>query len=184
MAQNGASAPRETVGALVKSESARLWRYIRGRVASNADADDVMQDVLAQLAALSGPVDVAAGWLYTVARNRLIDRYRKRQITTAEPRVDDDGLELGLDAWLADGRGDPEDDYLRSLLWGELDAALAELPPAQARVFVAHELEGLSFKTLSELTGDKVPTLITRKRAAVLFLRERLAELYAILGER
>ena len=166
---------------LVDQEGARLWKFIRGRVGADADADDVMQDVLAQLAAVSGPIESATSWLYSVARNRLIDRYRRRKLAIAEPRADEDGLELGLDAWLEDGHGTPEDDYLRSLLWSELDLALAELPPAQRDVFVWHELEGMSFKDMAEATGDKVPTLISRKRYAVLFLRERLAELYEML---
>lgn len=174
----------ESVEKLVASESARLWRFIRGRVASNADADDVMQDVLAQLVSVAGPVEVAASWLYTVARNRLIDRYRKKRVAIVEPRDPaerDDDLELGLDAMLADSHGSPEDDYLRQVIWQEVELALGELPEAQRQVFVWHELEGMSFKDMSEATGEKVATLISRKRYAVLFLRERLAELYATL---
>jgi RNA polymerase sigma factor (sigma-70 family) len=161
---------------LVKDESARLWRFIRGRVASNADADDVLQDVMAQLAGVSGPLEPAAGWLYTVAKNRIIDRRRRKTLP-----IDDGDLELGIEGWLADDRGTPEDDYLRSLLWDELARGLAALPKEQRQVFVWHELDGLSFKEMSERTGDKVATLISRKRYAVLALRERLAELYEIL---
>jgi len=172
----------ESMRRLVKGESARLWKYIRGRVASNEDADDVLQDVLAQLAGMTGPVEVATAWLYTVAKHRIIDAYRKKRIATEEVREDDDGLELGVEGWLADGHGSPEDDYLRGLLWSELEAALGELPLEQRNVFVWHELEGMSFKDMAAATGEKVPTLISRKRYAVLFLRERLAELYDVLG--
>jgi len=172
----------ESMRRLVQGESGRLWKYIRGRVASNEDADDVMQDVLAQLAGMAGPVEVAAAWLYTVAKNRIIDRYRKKRLVTEEVREDDEGLALGIEGWLADERGNPEDDYLRGLLWSELEAALGELPGEQRQVFVWHELEGMSFKDMATATGEKVPTLISRKRYAVLFLRERLAELYDLLG--
>lgn len=169
---------------LIEQEAGRLWRFIRGRVATVEDADDVLQDVWAQLAGVAGPVEVAAGWLYTVAKNRIIDRYRKTKITYERAREMEDGLELGVDAWLEDDGADPEDAYLRSLVRDELDAALAELPEAQRQVFVWHELDGLSFKEMSALTGDKVATLISRKRYAVLFLRERLAELNDLLEGR
>ncbi len=172
----------ESMRRLVKGESARLWKFIRGRVASNEDADDVLQDVLAQLAGMTGPLDVAAAWLYTVARNRIIDRYRKKRAASEEVREDDEGLALGIGGWLADDRGNPEDDYLRGLLWSELADALGELPAEQRQVFVWHELDGVSFKEMSVATGEKVATLISRKRYAVVFLRERLAELYEVLG--
>lgn len=157
-----------------------LMKYIRARVSSDADAEDVMQDVWQQLVTSldAGPVEQIGGWLYTVARNRIIDRYRKPK-TASLDAIGDDEDDVGFalpDYVLRDDRT-PRTEHLRAQFWERLHAALAELPEEQRQVFVWHELDALSFQDIAELTGENLNTLISRKRYAVLHLRRRLEPL-------
>lgn len=168
----------------IARERPRLRNFIRRRVNSEADAEDVLQDVFAELIEVSHlmqPVEYVGAWLYRVARNRITDLFRKRQTEARVtlPDLDDDtGLQLGLDELLSGDDAGPESAYVRSILLDELDLALSELPPEQQEVFVAHEFEGLSFKTLSAETGLSVNTLLARKHYAVRYLRQRLQAIY------
>lgn len=158
----------------------RLMRFIRARVASDADAEDVLQDVWQQLITTldAGPVEQVGAWLYRVARNRIIDRYRKPSMPSIEAlaaEVEDDDFDLA--EFLLRDDTTPRTENLRHRFWEELYAVLAELPEEQRQVFVWHELEGLSFEEIAELTGDNLNTLLSRKRYAVLRLRARLEPL-------
>jgi RNA polymerase sigma factor (sigma-70 family) len=164
-------------------ESGRLRRFIRARVANEADADDVLQDVFAEFVefdALLEPVRQVSAWLYRVARNRIIDRYRRQRPETVPIDADADEPMPGsfLEAWLPSPDAGPEAAYARGILLEELLAALTELPPDQRDVFVAHELEGRSFRELANETGLGVNTLLARKHQAVLKLRDRLQSIY------
>lgn len=169
---------------IIKNYGSRLQGFIRKRVHTSEDADDILQEVYYQLVdadRLMKPIDQMAAWLFTVARNRITDLYRKKK---AEPMPDfgsdsdDDGLVAELRDLMIDNGSTPEIEYLRSLVWTELDNALGELPEEQRLVFELTEMKGLSFKEISEQTGEPVNTLISRKRYAVLYLRERLQVLY------
>jgi RNA polymerase sigma factor (sigma-70 family) len=180
-----AAARDEYIRQTVQKERKKLLQFIRKRVRSQEDAEDILQDTLYQFAAtfdVLEPFEKAASWLLTVAGNKVIDWYRKRKpiavdFSTAASSEDDSDVNFGFQQLLPPADS-PENVYLRSMVWEELYTALDELPPAQRDVFVMHELEDKSFKEIAELTGDPVNTLISRKRYAVLFLRERLKELY------
>ena len=165
----------------VQTERPRLFDFIRRRVRTNEDAEDILQDVLLQLASsysITEPIEKLTSWLFTVARNRVIDWYRKRRPESLPRDLDDPSLPLNLDQILYDPTQNPDRLYARSLVWTELSDALDELPDEQKQVFVMHELEGKSFKEIALITGAPLNTLLSRKRYAVLFLRERLQELY------
>lgn len=156
-------------------------RFIRARVPSNADAEDVMQDVWQQLATTleDGPVDQVGAWLFTVARHRIIDRYRKPTMASLDAMVAAADEETAFDFagfFLRDDQT-PRTEHLRNVFWEQLHAALAELPEDQRQVFVWHEFEALSFQDIAALTGENVNTLLSRKRYAVLHLRLRLEPL-------
>ncbi len=159
----------------------RLMRFIRARVASDADAEDVLQDVWQQLITTldAGPVEQVGAWLYTVARHRIIDRYRKPSMASLDAMAHDAEEDTGLDfvALLLRDDNTPRTEHLRHRFWDELHAALAELPEEQRQVFVWHELEALSFEDIAAVTGENVNTLLSRKRYAVLRLRARLEPL-------
>ena len=164
---------------IIASHSKRLMGFIRRRVSSEEDAEDILQDVFYQLTEnllSTRPIEQLTSWLFTVARNKITDRHRKKREQSIDAPATDDEEEIGidLDAVLSEADDTPETVYLRSLFWKALEEALEELPPAQRDVFVMHELEGLSFNEIAEITGDRVPTLISRKRYAVIHLRERL----------
>ncbi len=134
-----------------------------------------------QLAAsdtLGEPIEQLTSWLFTVARNRIIDWYRKKKTDQLPAHLADDEGEYLLADLLKDPRQDPDDVYARSLFWNRLTDALEELPNNQREVFVMHEFDGLSFKEMAALTGEPVNTLLSRKHYAVLFLREQLRDLY------
>jgi RNA polymerase sigma factor (sigma-70 family) len=173
---------RNYVARIVADAGQRLMRFIRARVPSNADAEDVLQDVWQQLVTTleDGPIEHVGAWLYTVARNRIIDQYRKRRTASldalaAEMELEDEAFELP-DAFLRDDTT-PESEHLRNLFWEQLHTALAELPQEQRQVFVWHELEGLTFQEIAALTGENLNTLLSRKRYAVLHLRQRFQTL-------
>lgn len=167
---------RATVTETINAYSKRLMGFIRRRVKSDADAEDVMQDVFQQLVGHSEPIEQVTAWLFRVARNKITDRARKKKPEALEDIFGSDETELGLD-WtelFPEQGSNPETEYLRALFWDELATALNELPPEQKEIFIQHEMEGKSFKELSESTGESVNTLISRKRYAVLHLRDRL----------
>ena len=165
---------------IFRREQARLRSFVRKRVADEGDAEDILQDVFFELVEayrLMKPVEQAGAWLFRVARNRIIDLFRKR-------RPEQLSDELTIEELLPSPDAGPEAAYASSLLWEELEAALEELPEEQREVFIAHEIDGRSFKELAEETGVSVNTLLSRKRYAVLHLRERLKEINEeIMGE-
>ena len=168
----------EQIADVVTREQSRLRDFIRRRVADPRDAEDVLQDVFYKLVEanrLLMPIDHVTGWLFRVARNRITDLFRKKK-PESFPDVDDD--ELHFDDLLPSADAGPEALYARGILLDELDLALDDLPDEQREVFVAHELEGRSFKDISAATGVNVNTLLSRKRYAVLHLRERLHDIY------
>jgi RNA polymerase sigma factor (sigma-70 family) len=157
----------------VARERGRLRNFIRSRVPDPGDAEDILQEVFYELVAAYRamlPLDQVTGWLYQVARNRIIDLFRKKK---PEP-LDD----LGIEDLLPSADGGPEAAYARSVLLDELDAALEELPAEQREVFVAHEFQGRSFKEMAAESGVPLNTLLTRKHYAVLHLRKRLQQTY------
>jgi RNA polymerase sigma factor (sigma-70 family) len=168
------------ISEVVERERSRLRNFIRRRVADAADADDLLQDVLTELVeahSLLMPIDHVAGWLFRVARNRIIDLFRRKRPEAAG------GLDDLAELLPASDAG-PAAAYARTLLVEELASALDELPPEQREAFVAHELEGRSFKEIAETSGVNVNTLLSRKRYAVLHLRERLRAFYEDLSSR
>ena len=170
-----------TIEQTVHTERKRLFDFIRRRVRNEADAEDILQDVFYQLVtsySLTEPIERLTSWLFTVARNKVIDWYRKRRPEALPADEDNPSAPLNLEDILFDPKENPDEVYARSLVWTELAEALDELPEEQRDVFVLHELEGKSFKEIAEITGEPVNTLLSRKRYAVLFLREQLKELY------
>jgi len=171
------------VAGIVGQAGQRLIRFIRARVPNEADAEDISQDVWQQLVSTleEGPVERVAAWLYAVARNRIIDQYRKPRMASldamaAESQADNDAFELP-ESVLREATT-PESEDLRNLFWEQLHAALSELPQEQRQVFVWHELEGLSFQDIAALTGENLNTLLSRDRYAVLHLRKRFQGLH------
>ena len=173
----------QRISEVVRREQARLLSFIRRRVADPRDAEDVLQDVFHELVEanrLLMPIEHVTGWLFRVARNRITDLFRKKRPESFGDTgvVDDDGERLRLEELLPSPDAGPEALYARSLLLDELELAFGELPAEQREVFVAHELEGRSFKAMAAETGVSVNTLLSRKRYAVLQLRERLQGVY------
>ncbi len=173
---------------IVEREQGRLRSFVRKRVADQSDAEDILQDVFYELVEayrLMKPIEQAGAWLFRVARNRIVDFFRKQRSTDLRnSELSDEGDELTLEELLPSPDAGPEAAYARSLLWEELEAALEELPEEQREVFVAHEIEGRSFKELAAETGLSVNTLLSRKRYAVLHLRGRLKEVRdELMGE-
>ena len=164
----------------VVRERARLGRFIRGRVRDAADAEDILQDVLLEFYIATDALEQAGAWLYRVARNRIIDRARRKKEEPLPTADDEDGR-----SWLEDNLPDPaagpDAAYARSALLGSIQAALQALPPEQRDVFVAHEIEGLSFADISAQWRVPLNTLLARKRYAVLALRARLQVEYGDL---
>jgi RNA polymerase sigma factor (sigma-70 family) len=175
------------ITAAVLRERTRLGSFIRRRVPDPADAEDILQDVFYEFVdayRLPASIEQASAWLFRVARNRIIDRFRKKREQsasgTAQDRDDDDGDEgaYRLDLALPSTDAGPEAEYARSVLLSSLQQALDGLPDNQREVFVGHELEGRSFKDMAAQSGVPVNTLLARKRYAVLHLRARLQAVY------
>ena len=165
-----------TLAELVEKYQSKLKNFIRGKVSTNEDAEDITQEVFYQLAVadnLVRPVEHVSGWLYTVARNKITDWWRKKKDVTELPA--DDMME-DINEVLFSESTTVEDEYIKDMLWAALEDALAELPPEQREAFEMTEFHGISNKELSEVTGVPVNTLISRKRYAVLHLRERLKD--------
>ncbi len=169
-----------SISQTVAREGSRLRRFIRSRVPDASDAEDLLQEIfyeLVEAVRLLHPIDQVGAWLFRVARNRIIDRFRKRGPEgPREISIDDE--RFALDDLLSSHEAGPEATYARGVLLDELDAALDELPEEQREVFVAHELEGRSFKELAAATGVSINTLLSRKHYAVLHLRRRLRDIY------
>ncbi|HTM34774.1 MAG TPA: sigma-70 family RNA polymerase sigma factor [Vicinamibacterales bacterium] len=169
--------PDQPLVDVVSREQSRLLRFIRRRVPDARDAEDILQDVFAELVEanrLLMPIDHVTGWLFRVARNRITDLFRKKrpEPLPAPPGSDDDGP--GFEELLPALDGGPDEEYARQLLLEALKDAIDELPEEQRAVFVAHEIEGRSFKDLADETGVGVNTLLSRKHYAVQRLRTRL----------
>lgn len=168
----------------VAREQSRLRNFIRKRVLNDEDAEDILQEVFYELVEtyrMAKPVEQVGAWLFRVARNRIIDRFRKRKPEAApqpgDPEEENDEP-FPWEELLPSPNGGPEAAYAREILIEELDAALDELPKEQRDVFIAHEIEGRSFRELAMETGLGVNTLLSRKHYAVLFLRRRLRAIY------
>ena len=163
----------QRIAETVARERGRLRNFIRSRVPDPRDAEDILQEVFYELVAAYRamlPLDEVGGWLFRVARNRIIDLFRRKK---------PDALgDLGIEDLLPSPEAGPEAAYARSVLLDELDAALAELPPEQRDAFVGHEFQGRSFKEMAAESGVPLNTLLTRKHYAVLHLRRRLREKY------
>ncbi|HWO38448.1 MAG TPA: RNA polymerase sigma factor [Candidatus Acidoferrum sp.] len=173
----------QQISEAIERENPRLRNFIRKRVADRRDAEDILQEVFYELVEayrMMKPVEQVTGWLFRVARNRITDLFRsKKWEASSEPAVKiEDGEELQWEDLLRSPEAGPEAAYARSVLLEEMEAALDELPEEQSEVFVAHEFLGYSFKELAEQTGVSVNTLLSRKRYAVLHLRERLQTIY------
>ena len=169
----------QNIADTIKMYSQRLMGFIRQRVNSKEDAEDILQDVFYQFAGNVEPIEQVTGWLFKVARNKITDSYRKQKLPLIDDIQKSNSDEDGFD-WkelMFAGDDSPETMYIRNLFWEELQLALDELPTEQSEVFIQNELEDIPFKTIAERTGVAIATLISRKRYAVLFLRGRLAGL-------
>lgn len=170
----------ETIG----REQSRLRSFIRRRVADEADAEDILQDVFydfVEAYRLMKPIEQAGAWLFRVARNRIIDRFRKKKpqsFSDLKGTGSEQGETLSLEDLLPSPDAGPEAAYARSVLLEQLDAALEELPEEQRDVFLAHEFDGRSFKEMAAKSGVSINTLLSRKHQAVLHLRRRLRTIY------
>lgn len=165
----------------VARERGRLGRFIRQRVPDPGDAEDILQDVFFELVEawrLPEPIEQVGAWLFRVARNRIVDRFRKRREEALPVVGPDDDASLWLESALPAGDGGPEAAHLRRLWLEAIGAALDELPPGPRDTFIAHELDGQSFKDMAAASGTPLNTLLGWKRQAVLHLRERLRPLY------
>jgi len=173
----------QRISDVVKREQSRLRNFTRRRVPDPRDAEDILQDVFYELVEanrLLMPIEHVTGWLFRVARNRITDLFRKKKPESFRDSTveDEDGEVLEIEDFLPSSDAGPEALYLHNVLLDELELALDELPEEQRRVFVAHELEGRSFKEMAAESGVGLNTLLSRKRYAVLHLRERLQSVY------
>jgi RNA polymerase sigma factor (sigma-70 family) len=171
------------ISEIVADQRSRLRNFIRRRVPDPADAEDIVQEVFYELVEanrLLMPIEHVTGWLFRVARNRITDLFRKKKPENfSDAAVEfEDGEVVRIEDLLPSPDAGPETVYIRNVLLDELEFALEELPAEQREVFVAHELEGRSFKELSAQSGVSVNTLLSRKRYAVLHLRERLQNIH------
>jgi len=171
------------ISEVVAVEGGRLRNFIRRRVADPRDAEDILQEVFYELVEanrLLMPIEHITGWLFRVARNRITDLFRKKkpELFSEADAEGEEGEQLRIEDLLPSPEAGPEAVFFRNLLLNELELALEELPAEQREVFVAHEIEGRSFKDLSSESGVNVNTLLARKRYAVLHLRERLQNIH------
>ena len=174
----GQAEQNRSIAGVVQREGRRLFRFIRRRVKDRADAEDILQEVFYELTEayrLTKPIEEAGAWLFRVARNRIVDSFRKKKPEAFGDLAGSEEGGLGFEDLLPSPDAGPEAEYIRSVLLDELEAALEELPQEQREVFIAHEMEGRSFKEIAEKTGVGVNTLLSRKRYAILHLRRRLA---------
>jgi RNA polymerase sigma factor (sigma-70 family) len=172
----------------IASYGKSLLGFIRKRVKNDADAEDILQDVWYQFSNVvnAEPIEQTSAWLYKVARNKILDKHKKRTETLLDDMLPDDGTDddaPDFKAILFTDATTPETQYLRNLFWEQLFIALDELPEAQKQVFVWHELEDMPFEEMAQLTGENINTLVSRKRYAVVHLRKRLKQLYKEINE-
>jgi RNA polymerase sigma factor (sigma-70 family) len=176
--------PQRDVTDIVKQYQVRLRNFVRQRVSSKEDAEDILQEVfyrLAKMDSLSLRIEIVAAWLYRVALNQIINRKAKRHEKVCpvwQSEGDEDVVLQDFAEIMFDSSASPESEYLRSLVWNELYAALAALPEEQRDVFEKTELLGMSVKETAKATGAPLNTVLSRKRYAVLYLREQLRDLY------
>ena len=162
-------------------EATRLGQFIRGRVSDVGIAEDILQDVFSEFIESERrvqPIEQAGAWLFRVARNRITDWFRRKKPETRAPKESNEG-DLSWEDAIASPEAGPDELYARERVLQKLVAALEELPEGQRATFIAHELDGLSFQEIAELTGESVNTLLSRKYAAVQSLRKRLRSVYA-----
>lgn len=173
-----ANGQKRNITQVINDYSKRLLGFIKKRVPNDADAEDILQDVFYQFIGNTQPIEQLTGWLFTVARNKITDRKRKHKPELLDDifSSDDEGNFSWTDLFF-NASNNPENEYLKNIFWETLNTALDELPEEQRTVFVQNELEGISFKDISAETGIAVNTLLSRKRYAVLHLRERLQTL-------
>jgi RNA polymerase sigma factor (sigma-70 family) len=183
--------PEEKNNTIIQAITAygkNLLGFIRRRVKNDADAEDILQDVWYQFSSVinSEPIEQTGAWLYKVARNKILDKHKKHTESLLDDMVtpDEDGDEApDFKAILMMETDTPETEYLRNLFWEQLFMALDELPEEQRQVFIWHELDDIPFKEIAERTGENMQTLVSRKRYAVLHLREKLRQLYNEITE-
>ena len=173
----------QLIAQAIEKDGSRLRSYIRRRVVDQDSTEDILQEVFFELLEayrLVKPIEQVSAWLFRVAKNRIIDSFRKRKLVSLSEAAygDDDDTDVSLEDLLPSPESSPEAAYARGVLLDELDEALAELPEEQRSVFIAHEWEGYTFKELAAETGVSVNTLLSRKRYAVLHLRQRLQSIY------
>jgi len=173
----------DRISEAIDRDKTRLRNFIRRRVADPSDAEDILQEVFYELVEtyrLMKPIEQVGAWLFRVARNRITDLFRKRkpEASTNDPVAEQEGEFLTLEDLLPSREAGPEAAYARTVLLAELEDALEDLPDEQREVFLAHEIEGRSFKDLAAETGLSVNTLLSRKHYAVIHLRERLRAVY------
>ena len=168
--------PNKNITGVIQEYGKRLMGFIRKRVSIEADAEDILQDVFYQLAGNTEPIEQMSAWLFRVTRNKITDKQRKLKPDLIEDvySVTNDEEFLGWAELFLDNSNNPELEHLKTLFWNTLKAALDELPEEQRMVFEMNEMEGVPFKEIASITGVTVNTLISRKRYAVLHLRERL----------
>ncbi|WP_279149690.1 RNA polymerase sigma factor [Muribaculum intestinale] len=173
----------DDIGEIVAEYTPLLFRYIRSQVKTPEDAEDILQEVFYQLARASGDegseIERVSSWLYRVARNTILNFWRKRREISLD--TEDTLCEDIANTLFCPSQDAPDTVYLRRLVWHELDAALAELPPEQSEVFCMTVFDGMPVKDISKATGIPVATLLSRKHYAVKFLRKRFHELYDAL---
>jgi RNA polymerase sigma factor (sigma-70 family) len=175
---------------LFKTDRKKFLGFIRQRVRSQEEAEDILQDVFTNVLAASAhvqkPIENIASWVFTAVRNRIIDSYRKKRAETfsdiQNPNQMEDGGE-GFESFIGDYSYSPDNDLMRKTIWESVQSGLGELPEEQRDVFIKNEFEGVSFREMSEETGVNINTLLARKRYAVLHLRKRLKDLYSSINE-
>ena len=179
----------QLIALAMEKEEPRLRSFIRNHIADRSLTEDILQEVFCELIEayrMMKPIEQVGAWMFRVARNRIVDLFRRRQTASLSDEVygQEDGNAVPLEDLLPSPDEGPEAAYARAVLLDELEEALDELPEEQRAVFVAHELEGTSFKELAAETGVGVNTLLSRKRYAVLHLRDRLQSIYEEFGKK
>ncbi len=176
-----AMANQQNIISTISNYSRQLFGFIRSRVNSNEDAEDILQDVWVQLSRLPAveTIDNISGWLFRVARNRIIDKSRKKKSSFIEDFIyeDEDGVPL-LPSFMKNDETDPEMQAMQKVFWNELMDALDELPEKQRSVFILNELEDMTLQEIADQENENIKTIISRKHYAVKHLRKRLENLY------
>ena len=180
----------DSIGEVIQDNGKRLFDFIRNRVREEEEAEDIFQDVMIELTQsyrMMQPIEKMAAWLFRVARNKITDNYRKKRPVLLDDqfsyRGNDEDEPLYIQDLIKSSGKSPDSDFDRALIYDAIEMALEELPPEQRVVFVQHELEGKSFKEMAEETGLSQNTLLSRKRYAVMALRDKLQFLYTELME-